>query len=161
MKRGVFHAFTEQTTREGRLTRRKVRFRAKARQPDIYWSEAGSVLKEKGRERAGKGEGAKGRLSTRLIFSRDPSLYQDHVCHSPLGTILVKIHASHFYIRFLSFLPLTKGRPSDLFCSRNYLSKLFDYISLHSSCCQSYFQVKFNDIDKCIFNFSIFLIDLI
>lgn len=110
MKRGVFHAFTEQTTREGRLTRRKVRFRAKARQPDIYWSEAGSVLKEKGRERAGKGEGAKGRLSTRLIFSRDPSLYQDHVCHSPLGTILVKIHASHFYIRFLSFLPLTKGR---------------------------------------------------
>ena len=129
MKRGVFHVFTEQTTREGRLTRRKVRFRAKARQPDIYWSGAGSVLKEKGRERAGKGEGAKGRLSTRLIFSRDPSLYQDHVCHSPLGTILVKIHASHFYIRFLSFLPLTKGKPRN-YCSRNYLSKLFEYIDL-------------------------------
>lgn len=131
-KQALFNSFHNETryiprfygtnaTREGRLTRRKVRFRAKARQLDIYWSGAGSVLKEKGRERAGKGEGAKGRLSTRLIFSRDPSLYQDHVCHSPLGTILVKIHASHFYIRFLSFLPLTKGRPSDLFCSKNYL----------------------------------------
>lgn len=159
MKRGVFHAFTEQTTREGRLTRRKVRFRAKARQLDIYWSEAGSVLKEKGRERAGKGEGAKGRLSTRLIFSRDPSLYQDHVCHSPLGTILVKIHASHFYIRFLSFLPLTKGRA--IFFARKIIYRNYSITSLHSSCCQSYFQVKFNEIDKCIFNFSIFLIDII
>lgn len=155
----MYSTFTEQTTQEGRLTRRKVRFRAKARQPDIYWSEAGSVLKEKGRERAGKGEGAKGRLSTRLIFSRDPSLYQDHVCHSPLGTILVKIHASHFYIRFLSFLPLTKGRA--IFFARKIIYRNYSITSLHSSCCQSYFQVKFNEIDKCIFNFSIFLIDII
>lgn len=105
-----------------------MRFRAKARQLDIYWSEAGSVLKEKGRERAGKGEGAKGRLSTRLIFSRDPSLYQDHVCHSPLGTILVKIHASHFYIRFLSFLPLTKGRA--IFFARKIIYRNYSITSL-------------------------------
>lgn len=76
-----------------------MRFREKARQPNARYIGPGEPGQFKGKKRKNpaKGKGIKGRLSTRLIFRATP-LYQDHVCYSPLGTILVKIHASYFYI---------------------------------------------------------------
>lgn len=71
VKRGVFYVFTEQTTRRGWLTRRKVRFRAKARQPDILERSRVS-FKGKRQRKGGKRRRRKGPSFNKANFFARP-----------------------------------------------------------------------------------------
>ena len=92
-------------------------------------------FKGKKRKSPAKGKGIKGRLSTRLIFRATP-LYQDHVCYSPLGTTLVKIHASYFYNEPQSFVEWKEDKVKKSYNVHSIVNYDFS-LFLILTCCDS------------------------